>query len=135
MGIARLCDGEFALSFSIRSAKGTEKAALMARVRRIAEAYGATVGERGEYPAWEYRSESYLRDVATEVYRDIYGKDAEVLIIHAGLECGILSGKIEGLDAISLGPDNFDIHTTEEHLSIPSTARVWDYLLALLKKI
>ena len=135
MGVARLSEGALEISFSVRSAKGSEKEALVSRVRAIATSKGATVGERGAYPAWEYRAESYLRDLACEVFRDVYGRDAEVLIIHAGLECGILSGKIEGLDAISLGPDNYDIHTTEEHLSISSTARVWDYLLELLKRI
>ena len=135
MGITRLCDDHLELSFSVRSAKGAEKEALVARVKAIAEAAGATVGERGSYPAWEYKKDSYIRDLACEVFRDVYGREAEVLIIHAGLECGILSGKIEGLDAISLGPDNFDIHTTEEHLSISSTARVWEYLKALLKRI
>ena len=135
MGIARLGDESFSLSFSVRSAKGAEKETLVARVRAIAEGVGATVGERGAYPAWEYKKDSYIRDLACDVFREVYGSDAEVLIIHAGLECGILSGKIEGLDAISLGPDNFDIHTTEEHLSIPSTARVWEYLKALLKRI
>ena len=135
MGIARLTEAELELSFSVRSAKGAEKEALVARVRAIAEAAGATVSERGAYPAWEYKKDSYVRDLACEVFREVYGREAEVLIIHAGLECGILSGKIEGLDAISLGPDNFDIHTTEEHLSISSTARVWEYLKALLKRI
>ena len=62
----------------------------------------------------------------------MYGKEAKVLVIHAGLECGILSSKLPGLDCVSLGPDNFDIHTTEEHLSIPSFVRVYEYLLRVL---
>ena len=69
------------------------------------------------------------------VYEDMYGKSPEVVIIHAGLECGILSEKIEGLDCVSIGPDNFDIHTTEERLSLPSLARVWEFLKRVLKEI
>ena len=65
----------------------------------------------------------------------MYGREAKVIIIHAGLECGIFAGKIEGLDCISIGPDNFDIHTTEERLSISSTVRVWEFLLNVLKQI
>jgi dipeptidase D len=65
----------------------------------------------------------------------MYKKPAEVLIIHAGLECGIFAGKIEGLDCVSIGPDNFDIHTPEERLSISSSVRVWEYLLEVLKNI
>ena len=52
--------------------------------------------------------------------------------IHAGLECGLFSGKLPGLDAVSFGPDMQDIHTTRERLNIASAARTWKYLLAVL---
>ena len=70
-----------------------------------------------------------------EVYVECYGKEPEIITIHAGLECGIFSEKIPGLDCVSIGPDNFDIHTPEEHLSVSSTARVWEYLKKVLTKI
>lgn len=123
------------LAFSLRSAKGAEKDNLATRVTKIAEKHGATHFSHGAYPAWEYRKESHLRDVMCEVYRKMYGKDARVITIHAGLECGIFSDKIDGLDCVSIGPDNYDIHTTEEHLSISSTMRVWEYLKEVLKSI
>ncbi len=135
MGIARLTEGELSLSFSIRSAKAAEKAALGERVRAIAAKQGAASSEHGSYPAWEYRKVSPLRDTMCRVYEKMYGKAPTVVTIHAGLECGIFSDKIEGLDCVSIGPDNFDIHTTEEHLSISSTERVWDYLKEVLKNI
>ena len=65
----------------------------------------------------------------------MYDKDARVITIHAGLECGIFSDKLAGLDCVSIGPDNFDIHTTEERLSISSTIRVWEFLKEVLKNI
>ena len=65
----------------------------------------------------------------------MYGKEPVVMTIHAGLECGIFSDKMAGLDCVSIGPDNYDIHTTEERLSISSTVRVWEYLLEVLKNI
>lgn len=123
------------LSFSVRSAKGEDKAKLATRVKNIAEAHGASHASHGEYPAWEYRRDSHLRDVMCDVYKKMYNKDAKVVIIHAGLECGIFSGKIEGLDCVSIGPNNYDIHTTEERLSISSTVRVWSFLLEVLKNI
>ena len=55
--------------------------------------------------------------------------------IHAGLECGILSAKKPGLQCISIGPDLFDVHTPRERLSVPSAARTWDYLTALLAEL
>ena len=71
----------------------------------------------------------------SRIYEDTYGKAPEIVIIHAGLECGILSEKLEGLDCVSIGPDNFDIHTTEEHLSLPSFARVWEFLKKVLSEV
>lgn len=135
MGIARLEDKNFALTQSVRSAKSLEKARLIEKIRETAFAHGATVSVRGEYPAWEYRSESHLRDVMCRVYSDMYGKDATVVTIHAGLECGIFSDKIAGLDCVSIGPDNYDIHTPEERLSLPSFMRVWEYLIEVLKNL
>ena len=122
-------------SFSVRSAKGSSKRALGDTLSEIAVRYGADYSERGEYPAWEYRKESHLRDVMKSVYENMYGKEPQIMIIHAGLECGLFTEKIPGIDCVSIGPDNFDIHTTEEHLSLPSFVRVWEYLLNVLKNI
>ncbi len=134
MGIFRL--GERAdVSFSVRSAIGEEKRKLCERLRKEADNYKAEYSERGAYPAWEYRESSHLRDVMVDVYERMYGKKPEVVTIHAGLECGIFSEKLEGLDCVSIGPNNYDIHTTEERLSISSTMRVWEYIQEILKEI
>ena len=135
MGILKLGKDYAEISFSVRSAKGQSKRELGNKLKEIATKYGADYSERGEYPAWEYRQNSHLCDVMKKVYEDMYNKSPEIVIIHAGLECGILSEKIEGLDCVSIGPDNYDIHTTEERLSLPSLARVWDFLKNVLKEI
>ena len=135
IGIINLDHKSLDLTVSVRSAKGVEKSKLIEKLRSISSSHGATVGVRGEYPAWEYRKESHLRDVMCKVYRDMYGKDATVVTIHAGLECGIFSDKIEGLDCVSIGPDNKDIHTPEERLSLSSFNRVYEYLINVLKNI
>ena len=135
LGILRIDGGELSASFSVRSAKGTEKRALGDRLKAIAEDFGCGYSERGGYPAWEYREDSHLREVMKSVYERMWGKSPEVVIIHAGLECGLFSEKIEGLDCVSIGPDNFDIHTTEERLSLSSSVRVWEFLLEVLKSV
>ena len=135
MGIMKLNDKELNLTISVRSAKGEEKAKLISKVKEIAESHGATVSVRGEYPAWEYRKNSHLRDVMCKVYKDMYGKDATVVTIHAGLECGIFSDKMPGLDCVSIGPDNYDIHTPDERLNLPSFNRVYEYLIKVLENI
>jgi dipeptidase D len=64
----------------------------------------------------------------------MYGKKPVVDAIHAGLECGLLSGKRPELDCISIGPDLVGVHSVEEKLSIASTKRVWEFLLEVLKR-
>jgi dipeptidase D len=69
------------------------------------------------------------------VYRDMFEEEPEVVAIHAGLECGILSDKLPGLDCVSIGPDMHDIHTSREKLEIESTKRTWEFLLEILKNL
>ena len=68
-----------------------------------------------------------------KVYKDMFGKEPEVVAIHAGLECGLFSEKIPGLDCVSIGPQMHDIHTSREKLEIASTERTWKLLLEVLK--
>ena len=88
----------------------------------------------GDYPAWEYRKDSPLRDLMTEVFCEQYGIPPEIEAIHAGVECGILAGKLPGLDAVSIGPDLPEIHTPRERMDIASVERVWRFLLEVLRR-
>ena len=65
----------------------------------------------------------------------MYGKEAEIVAIHAGVECGLFNEKLGDLDMISFGPDLYDVHTPEEHMSIKSVKNTWEYLLEILKAI
>jgi dipeptidase D len=89
---------------------------------------GGEFSEYAEYPGWEYKPTSLLREHYKRIYRECTGKDMRVEAIHAGLECGILSEKLPGIDAISIGPDMFDVHTVEERLSLSSAIRVYQLL-------
>ena len=114
---------------------GAEKAALTARLAALAEKYGASYSQMGEYPAWEYRKDSRLREIMGKTFEKLYGKEPVVDVIHAGLECGIFSDRLKGLDAVSFGPQMHDIHTSRERLELASVARTWDYLVAVLEKL
>ena len=105
---------------------------LIDKLTNIGEAFGASVTVSGRYPGWKYNTHSELRDHMVSVYRQMYGRDPKVEAIHAGLECGLLSEKIEGLDCISIGPDMQDIHSTGEKLSVRSVSNVRDYLKQVL---
>ena len=69
------------------------------------------------------------------VYADMFGKEAKVEAIHAGLECGLFTEKLPGLDCVSIGPQMHDIHTSRERLEIASTERTWKFLLEVLKNL
>ena len=135
MGILKINGDNAEISFSVRSAKGAEKQKLGDKLEAIAKEHGASYSTRGEYPAWEYKKDSHLRDVMKKVYEDMYEVSPKIVIIHAGLECGIFSEKLEGIDCVSIGPNNYDIHTTEERLSLSSFERVWEFLLRVLREI
>lgn len=89
----------------------------------------------GFYPGWEYAKESEIRNICIDTFKDMYGREPVVGAIHAGLECGLLMEKISGLDSISLGPDAFDVHSPNEHISIESTENLFNLLCNILKKI
>jgi len=134
MGIVKLGD-RFTATFSVRSSVNSEKEEVLEQLKKISEFYEGTYSQMGEYPAWEFRKDSPLRETMVGIYNEMYGKEPQILAIHAGLECGLLGEKLPGLDCVSIGPDMQDIHTSREKLSIASTERVWKYLLEVLKAL
>ena len=134
MGIAKLSD-RFSATFSVRSSVNQEKQELLGQLETLAGFYEGSFSKMGEYPAWEYKKDSNLRDTMVKVYTDMFGKAPEVVAIHAGLECGLLSEKLPGLDCVSIGPQMYDIHTSRERLDITSTERTWKFLLEVLKAL
>lgn len=132
LGVISLDESGICLRFSLRSSVGAALKNLKSQIKFISEAFRANAEFTGEYPAWEYKKDSKLRDDMVRIFEQMYGKKPTIEAIHAGVECGILAGKIEGLDCISMGPDIFDIHTTEEHLSISSTKRMYEYILNVI---
>ena len=132
LGVMELTEEELILRLSIRSSVASAKELTAQKVQMTTELFGGTVTYTGDYPAWPYARNSALRDTCIAVFEKQYGRKPEVQALHAGLECGILSGKIEGLDCISFGPDQLDIHTPKERLNIASVGRVWEFLKEVL---
>ena len=134
LGIAKLGE-RFNATFSVRSSVNQEKQTLLDKLQELAGFYGASYTQMGEYPAWEYRKDSDLRDTMVRIYGQMFEKQPEVLAIHAGLECGLLGQKLPSLDCVSIGPQMHDIHTSREKLEIASTERTWRFLLEVLKAL
>ena len=135
LGILKTEAERVTMTFSVRSSVNTEKTALIEKLKTVGAAHGASYDESGAYPAWEYRKHSPLRDTMVAAFRDLYGREPVVEAIHAGLECGIFSDRLTGLDAVSFGPQMHDIHTSREKLDIGSVERTWDYLVAVLERL
>lgn len=135
LGVLALEEKGLHLQYAVRSSVDQEKEILCGQMSDIAGKAGATVSVRNPYPGWAYRKDSPLREKMVQIYEDMYGKSPVLQAIHAGLECGILAGKLPGLDCVSIGPDLFDVHTVQESMSIASVKRVWEYLLAVLTHI
>ncbi|WP_138207426.1 aminoacyl-histidine dipeptidase [Haloimpatiens lingqiaonensis] len=135
IGVVNTLDNSIEFVSATRSSVDSLKEEIHLRAAAIAKAYGAEIETFAPYPAWQYRADSKLREVCVEAYEEMYGEKPEIAAIHAGLECGLFSGKFHDMDMISFGPNMYDVHTPQEHISISSTERVWKYLLEVLKRI
>lgn len=134
LGVLSLSEKSLEMRYSVRSSVQTAKEHVVAKLQLLTKELGGSLAVEGNYPAWEYRKDSPLRDTMIRVYKEMYGKEPVVQALHVGLECGLLAGKIKDLDAVSVGPDMVSIHTTEEKLSISSTSRVWKYLQEVISQ-
>lgn len=108
----------------------------MANINKIAaKLVGAEFSIQSDYPAWEYKENSKLRDIASDAYKEITGEDFIFEEIHAGLECGLFKETIGDIDMLSIGPDMEGVHAPGENLSIPSTERVFEFVIKILEKL
>ena len=126
---------EVSMSISVRSSVKSEKDALLDELKQIMEKLGGSMTLSGDYPAWEYQKDSCLRDLMVEVFKEQYGHEPIVTVIHAGLECGLFADKMPGIDIVSFGPEMTDIHTPRESMDVASVQRTWEFLLEVLKRL
>lgn len=135
LGTAYLDADKLVYKYLIRSNTAAGKKLLLERVTAFVKHLSGKVVTMSDYPAWEYKSDSQLRKICVESFANVYGHEPEVTSIHAGLECGILAGKMPGVDMISFGPTLESVHTPDECMDVASVERTWEYLLAILKEL
>lgn len=133
LGIVKTEEEQVTAVYRVRSAVQSKKNYMKKVLAMWAKHLGGTSSVEGEYPAWAYKTDSKLRPIVVDTYKELFGVEPKVTTIHAGLECGLFAGKLEGLDCVSIGPDMVSIHSPNEKLSIASTHRTWDLLKAILK--
>ena len=118
---------------SQRSSTASSKRDMNTMVRTVFEMAGAEVSSGEGYPGWKPNPHSEILEIATASYKRLFGVDAKVKAIHAGLECGLFLDKYPTLDMISFGPTLQGVHSPDERMLIPTVQKFWDHLLDILK--
>ncbi len=128
-------DGEATVVMSSRSSINSALDAVMQSIRCMAELAKASVEEGSKYPGWKPNLDSRLLKIASDAFKELYGKEPEKKAIHAGLETGVI-GDLTGInEIISIGPQIEHPHSPDERVHIKSVEEFWKYLLHLLEKV
>ena len=135
MGVVRSEENRLVIVFSPRSSVASLQEEMKARIGLLADTFGFAAEYSGEYPGWSYREESPVREVFCESYRELFGEELRTEALHAGLECGLFSDAIPGLDAIAVGPTLYNVHTPEENLPLDSFERFYKLLKDVLRRL
>jgi dipeptidase D len=131
----KMDDGKIVCASLTRSLVDADKDKLAAQIRKNLTDNGAEAYSTGDYPGWKPNPNSPILNTMKTVYQDKFGKEAKVMVIHAGLECGILGSKYPHWDMVSFGPTLVHPHSPDEALLIESVAPFWEFLVATLKNI
>ncbi len=133
IGIIKTVNDCVSVICSVRSSIASKKYYILDQIKALSELAGAEFSFKGDYPAWEFRKNSPLRDKMTDIYKKLFNTEPVIDIVHAGLECGIFAKKLPDMDMLSFGPNLYDIHTVKERMSISSVERTWKLLVEFLK--
>lgn len=120
------------ITTSQRSSVETSKYDIANMVESVFQLAGATITHGDGYPGWKPNLKSNILQKSKTTYAQLFGSEPTVRAIHAGLECGLFLEKYPHLDMVSFGPQMSGVHSPDEQLSIPSTQKCWQWLVALL---
>ena len=135
LGIVRTEETELVLTAEARGAYASTIEAIRQKVLCLADLLGGTCEFFAAYVPWEYRSDSPLRRLAMDTYREAFRTELKPVVVHAGIECGFFLQAKPELDAISIGPTAQYFHSPKERLQVSSTLREWMFLKELLERI
>lgn len=131
-GVLQLREDELYCANTVRSSMTTQKMWILDKVKAVVELAGGKTEITGSYPGWSYNPNSVVKDTILRAYKSLFGKEATVEAVHAGIECGLFADSIPNLDCVSIGPNMADVHTPREHVSISSTRRTYELLREVL---
>ena len=133
LGVVDTADAVATVNLLTRSSIDASKLALTERIDAACAAAGFEHTLFGGYPGWKPEPAAGLVQLVNDVHRNTFGRPMEVVAIHAGLECGLIGENYPGMEMVSFGPDMWDVHTPDEHVSIPSVGNFWKLLVAVLE--
>ncbi|MDM8534987.1 aminoacyl-histidine dipeptidase [Clostridiaceae bacterium HSG29] len=135
VGVIKTNENGIFLNSAIRSSINSLKFEIVNRIVRLTELTNSNHKLTAEYPEWQFKKESYIRNLMKEIYSKKFNGELKVDAIHAGLECGFLKEKLGDIDMVSIGPNMYDVHTPNEHVSISSVKNVYEFLMEVLKEM
>ena len=128
-------NGKIVCASLTRSLVDADKDKLAEQIRKNLTDNGAEAYSTGDYPGWKPNPNSPILNTMKNVYKAKFGKEAKVMVIHAGLECGILGSKYPNWDMVSFGPTLVHPHSPDEALLIESVGPFWEFVVETLKNI
>lgn len=135
LAIVKSTDELIEIKLLVRSSSESRKDALCSSLESIFALAGAKVEITNGYNGWQPNINSPILELMKQTFADLFGKEAEVKVMHAGLECGIIQGAYPQMDMISIGPDLEHPHSPDERVSISSVARTWELIKHVLERI
>lgn len=135
LGIVKCLPEGSEIHFSTRSSFGSRIDASAVELDSYAKLLGAKSSHFNRYPGWSYAESSAVRDAYLSAYEQLFGEKASVTTIHAGLECGVISKALEGIDIISCGPIVLDLHSPDEALNIASFERFFKVIKKIIEEM
>jgi len=135
LGVIETREGEVEVNMLTRSSINASKTALSERIAAICALGGFESHVTGGYPGWKPEPKASLVQVVQDANQKVFGKPLEIMAIHAGLECGLIGEKYTSMEMVSFGPSMWDVHTPDEHVSVPSVGNFWKLLVAVLETV
>ena len=136
LALVKSTEQNIEIKLLIRSSSESRKDWICSSVESLFSIAGAKVEFGGDYPGWQPNANSELLDHMSKIYLDKYNEEPTVMVIHAGLECGIIQSNVEHkLDIVSFGPTITGAHSPDEAVNIESVGKSYDYLISVLENL
>lgn len=135
LGILRLGPHQAELLCLIRSLDEDGKADIAGQIQALARLCGASVTLSGDYPGWQPNPASLAMTLVRDCHQQLFGTLPNIMVIHAGLECGLFKAAYPHWDMVSFGPTIRFPHSPDERVEIASVARFWQLLVEVLKQL